>query len=82
MNGNYALSEAVNLKALEADSENWYVKKGLGLALFWQVRREDGLRLVEAAVQEAPEYVGAAQDLEALHYKMRVEPGNDAACLA
>jgi radical SAM protein with 4Fe4S-binding SPASM domain len=76
MNGNYALSEAANLKALEADPGDWYAKKGLGLALFWQGRREDGLRLVEAAAQEAPEDADATQDLEALYYQLRVEPGN------
>jgi radical SAM protein with 4Fe4S-binding SPASM domain len=76
MNGNYELSEAANRKALEADPADWYAKKGLGLALFWQGRQEEGLRLVEAAAKEATEDADVMQDLEALYYRRRIDPGN------
>jgi radical SAM protein with 4Fe4S-binding SPASM domain len=79
MNGNYGLSEQANRKALEADPGDWYAKKGLGLALFRQGKREEGLRLVEAAAREAPEGTDAAEDLEALHYQMRSESGDGGA---
>jgi radical SAM protein with 4Fe4S-binding SPASM domain len=75
MNGNYDLSEAANRKALAADPADWYAKKGLGLALFWQGKQEEGLRLVETAVKEAPDDADAIRDLEALYYQRRVETG-------
>jgi tetratricopeptide (TPR) repeat protein len=82
MNGNYELSEAANRKALEADPADWYAKKGLGLALFRQGKREEGQRLVEAAAKEVSEGADAAWDLEALHYQMRIEAGKDGARFA
>jgi Flp pilus assembly protein TadD len=45
MNGNYALSEAVNRRALDIDLRDSYAKKGMGLALFHQGKRDEGIRL-------------------------------------
>jgi radical SAM protein with 4Fe4S-binding SPASM domain len=79
MNGNYDLSGAANRKALDVNPADWYAKKGLGLALFWQGKREEGLRLVEAAAKEAPEDAGVMQDLAALHYQTQGGRRNDRA---
>jgi radical SAM protein with 4Fe4S-binding SPASM domain len=79
MNGNYDLSEVANRKVLEADPADWYAKKGLGLVLFRQGRREEGLRLVSAAAEEAYEDADTVRDLEALYYQYRVDSGNEGA---
>jgi radical SAM protein with 4Fe4S-binding SPASM domain len=53
MNGNYVLSEQANRRTLEIDPKDGYAKKGLGLALFRQGKKAEGIALVEEAVKAA-----------------------------
>jgi radical SAM protein with 4Fe4S-binding SPASM domain len=62
MNGNYALSENANRRALEIDPQDGYAKKGLGLALYRQGKKAEGTALVEEAVKAA-----GYQDQEAIN---------------
>jgi radical SAM protein with 4Fe4S-binding SPASM domain len=70
MNGNYALSENANRRALEIDPKDGYAKKGLGLALFRQGKKAEGIALVEEVVKAANyQDADAVNDLEALYHE-------------
>jgi radical SAM protein with 4Fe4S-binding SPASM domain len=68
MNGNYALSEGVNRRILSVEPQDAYAKKGLGLALFRQGKRDEGLKLVKEAAIMGDE--DALSDLQALYHEM------------
>jgi radical SAM protein with 4Fe4S-binding SPASM domain len=68
MNGNYVLSENANRRALGIDPGDGYAKKGLGLALFRQGKKAEGIALVEEAVKAAGyQDEDAVNDLTALY---------------
>jgi radical SAM protein with 4Fe4S-binding SPASM domain len=71
MNGNYELSESANRELIEMYPDDSYAKKGMGLALFRQGKREEGLRLVEEAVRASGgSDRDAMDDLAALYAEM------------